>query len=63
MADGLGATVTGTVGAIRRSVKEGRDADEAANLLRRVDENGLHMTGELREEALKQIEAAAAGDD
>lgn len=63
MADGLGATVTGTVGAIRRSVEEGRDADEAADLVRRVDENGLHMTGELREEALKQIEAAAAGDD
>lgn len=63
MADGLGATVTGTVGAIRRSVKEGRDADEAVDLVRRVDENGLHMTGQLREEALKQIEAAATDDD
>lgn len=58
-ADGLGATVTGTVGAIVRAVEEGRDPDEAANLVRRVDGNGLHMTGELRETALEQIEAAA----
>jgi predicted nucleic acid-binding protein len=60
VADGLGATVTGTVGVVVRNVADGRlDAEEAKGLVRRIDDNGLHMTGELREKAYALIDDAA----
>jgi predicted nucleic acid-binding protein len=63
VADGLGATVTGTVGVIVRAVEEhGMTAEEGKDLVRRVDSHGLHMTGELREKAYDLVEEAAEGE-
>jgi predicted nucleic acid-binding protein len=59
VARGLGATVTGTVGVIVRAVHEGMAADDAKDLIRDIDSHGLHMTGELRENAFNLIDAAA----
>ena len=59
VAEGLGATVTGTVGVVVRAVHEGLDPDEAKDLIRRIDSRGLHMTGELRETAYRLIDEAA----
>lgn len=60
VADGLGATVTGTVGVIARAVEErGMTAEEGKDLVRRVDSHGLHMTGELREKAYELVEEAS----
>lgn len=60
VARGLGATVTGTVGVIVRNVEAGRlTVPEAKELVRTVDGQGLHMTGELREKADDLIEDAA----
>lgn len=56
---GFGATVTGTIGIIVRAVSEELTASEGKSLVRRVDSNGLHMTGELREKASQLIEDAA----
>ncbi|RJX51504.1 hypothetical protein [Halonotius pteroides] len=57
----LGATVTGTVGIVVRAVTAGRlTSEEAKDLVRRLDNHGLHMTGELREQADKLIDDAAA---
>lgn len=57
----LGATVTGTVGIVVRAVTAGRlTPEEAKDLVRRLDNHGLHMTGELREQADKLIDDAAA---
>ena len=58
-ARGFGATVTGTVGVIVRSVEEGLDREEAYSLVRQIDSHGLHMTGELREKAYSLIDDAA----
>lgn len=58
-AGGLGATVTGTLGVVVRSVEAGRDPDDAKALLRRLDEQGLHMTAGLRERADELVEEAA----
>ena len=59
VADGLGATVTGTVGVVVRAVEE-RDmtAEAGKELIRRIDSHGLHMTGELREKAYELVEDA-----
>lgn len=59
VAEGLGATVTGTVGVVVRAVHEGMAPEEAKDLIRRVDSRGLHMTGELRETAYRLIDEAA----
>lgn len=59
VADGLGATVTGTVGVVVRAVQEGTDSGEAKELVRRLDGHGLHMTGELRETAFRLVDEAA----
>jgi predicted nucleic acid-binding protein len=63
VADGLGATVTGTVGVIVRAVEE-RDltAETGKALVRRVDSQGLHMTGELRDKAYELVEDAAKNE-
>lgn len=57
--DGLGATVTGTVGVVVRAVEEGMSPEEAKDTVRRVDQHGLHMTAELRETAYDLIEKRA----
>ncbi len=59
VAEGFGATVTGTVGVVVRAVHEGMDPEEAKDLIRRIDSRGLHMTGELRETAYRLIDEAA----
>ncbi len=55
VARGFGATVTGTVGVVVRAVDEGMTAEEAKETVRRIDQNGLHMTAELREKAYELI--------
>jgi predicted nucleic acid-binding protein len=57
--DGLGVTVTGTVGVVVRAVEEGMSAEKAKDVVRRVDGHGLHMTAELRETAYDLIEERA----
>lgn len=54
IADGLGATVTGTFGVVVRATiaDEYLSADQAKRIVRRIDSHGLHLTGELREQAL-----------
>lgn len=59
VARGFGATVTGTIGVVVRAVEEGYARDDARALVRRIDSNGLHMTGELREKADALIDDAA----
>lgn len=56
VSEGFGATVTGTVGVVVRAVDEGLSADEAKEIIRRIDEHGLHMTAELRETAYRLID-------
>jgi predicted nucleic acid-binding protein len=59
VAEGLGASVTGTIGVVVYNVEEDRlDAAEAKRLLRAIDGRGFHMTGALRERADELIEAA-----
>ncbi|PGF17119.1 hypothetical protein CP556_13995 [Natrinema sp. CBA1119] len=59
VADGLGATVTGTIGVVVSAVEAGLSEDDAKAVVRRVDEHGLHMTAELQAKADELIEAAA----
>lgn len=56
---GFGATVTGTIGVVVRAVEDGLSASEGNTLVRRIDDQGLHMTGELRERADDLIDEAA----
>lgn len=64
MARTLGATVTGTIGVVVRAVSAGRiTTDEGTELVRRLDSHGLHLTGELREQADDLIAEAADGDN
>lgn len=59
VANGLGATVTGTVGVVVRCVAEGLDPSAAKTLVRQLDRHGLHMTASLRNRAMELIEDAA----
>ena len=59
VAEGFDATVTGTIGVVVRAVDEGSPPGEAKSLVRRLDSNGLHLTGELRETADRLIDEAA----
>ncbi|WP_435076932.1 hypothetical protein [Halococcus sp. AFM35] len=60
VAEGLGATVTGTIGVVVRAVSDGElTGEEGKKLVERLDERGLHMTGELRQRAIELIEDAA----
>jgi predicted nucleic acid-binding protein len=62
VAEGLGATVTGTIGVVVRAVSDGElTGEEGTKLVKRLDERGLHMTGELRRRAIELIEDAARG--
>lgn len=63
VAAGFDVTVTGTIGVVVRAVEEGLPPSAGKDLVRRLDEHGLHMTGELREHADELIEEAAARRD
>jgi predicted nucleic acid-binding protein len=64
VAEGLGATVTGTIGVVVRAVSDGElTGKEGKRLIERLDERGLHMTGELRRRAIELVEDAAAECD
>lgn len=57
--EGLGATVTGTIGVVARNVADDNlTAEQAKDPVRRIDSQGLHMTGQLREKAYDLIEDA-----
>ena len=58
-AQGLGATVTGTIGVVVRAVDDGLSSKSAHEVIDRIDSRGLHMTGSLREKAYSLIEDAA----
>jgi len=59
VARGLGAEVTGTIGVLVSAVDAGiYDVNRAKQLVRLLDEHGLHMTAELREKADELIENA-----
>ncbi|WP_254531080.1 hypothetical protein [Natrinema gelatinilyticum] len=60
VARGLGATITGTIGTVGRTVQEGLPENDAKVVVRRVDEHGLHMTAELRDRANELIGEAAS---
>jgi len=60
VAEGFGASVTGTVGVVVRAVHEGMSEEEAKETVRLIDENGLHMTAEVREKAYELIKEQAS---
>jgi predicted nucleic acid-binding protein len=55
----LGATVTGTFGVVVRAAAADRyfSADQAKRVVRRIDSHGMHLTGELREQAVGEAES------
>ncbi|WP_181685564.1 hypothetical protein [Halorhabdus salina] len=57
IADGLGATVTGTFGVVVRAASEDKylKTTQAKRIVRRIDSHGLHLTGELRAEAIGDV--------
>ena len=62
VAGDFGATVTGTIGVVVRAVHEGLSGDEAKSIVREIDSQGLHLTGELRDTAFDLIDEAAGAD-
>lgn len=58
IADGLGATVTGTFGTVARATTADKyfSTAEAKRVVRRTDSNGVQMTGRLREQAVGEVE-------
>lgn len=58
-ADGLGATVTGTLGVLVHAVESGHDPDAARSLLDRIEEQGFHTTADLRQQVERLIGDAA----
>lgn len=62
VAGDFGATVTGTVGVVVRAVHEELSGDEAKSIVREIDAQGLHLTGELRDTAFDLIDEAADAD-
>jgi len=54
VAEGLGATVTGSFGVVVRAAAEDKyiKPEQAKRIARRLDSHGLHMTGEMRERAV-----------
>lgn len=63
VAAGFDVTVTGTIGVVVRAVDEGLPPSAGKDIVRRLDDHGLHMTGELREHADELIEETAAERD
>lgn len=58
IADGLGATVTGTFGTVARAANEDKyfSTAEAKRVIRRTDSHGVQMTGRLREQAVGEVD-------
>ena len=58
VAEGFGATVTGTFGVVVRAAAVDRyfSANQAKRVVRRIDSNGMHLTGEMREQAVGATE-------
>jgi predicted nucleic acid-binding protein len=58
IADGLGATVTGTFGTVARAAAADKyfSTAEAKRVIRRTDSHGVQMTGQLREQAVGEVE-------
>lgn len=58
VAEGLGATVTGTFGLIVRASLEDKyfSTAQAKRVVRRTDHHGLQMTGRLRERAIGEVD-------
>lgn len=57
VAEGLGATVTGSFGAVIRASTDDKylSPTQAKRIVRRIDTNGLHLTGELRAQAVGDL--------
>jgi len=57
VAEGLGATVTGTFGTVVRAASEDKylKTTQAKRIVRRIDSHGLHLTGELRAQAVGDL--------
>jgi predicted nucleic acid-binding protein len=60
VADGLGATVTGTIGVLVRAVEAGLSTEDARRIVRAIDTNGLHMTAQLRAKAMELLDEAGS---
>nr|WP_284731820.1 hypothetical protein [Halorientalis regularis] len=58
VAEGFGATVTGTFGVVVRAAVSDKyfSQSQAKRVVRRIDSHGLHLTGELREQAVGEAE-------
>jgi len=58
VAEGFGATVTGTFGVVVRAAISDKyfSQSQAKRVVRRIDSHGLHLTGELREQAVGATE-------
>jgi len=58
MAQGLGAQVTSSFGVVVRAAIEDKylSPTQAKRIVRRIDQHGTHLTGELRERAVGEIE-------
>jgi predicted nucleic acid-binding protein len=58
IADGLGATITGTFGIVVRASLEDKyfPTTQAKRVVRRTDHHGLQMTGQLRERAIGEVD-------
>jgi predicted nucleic acid-binding protein len=58
VAEGFGATVTGTFGVVVRAAVPDKyfSQSQAKRVVRRIDSHGLHLTGELREQAVGEAE-------
>lgn len=59
LADGLGATVTGTFGlTVRASIDDKYfSVNQAKRVIRRTDHHGVQMTGQLRERAIGEVDS------
>lgn len=57
LAEGLGATVTSAFGVVVRAATEDKylSPTQAKRIVRRIDDQGLGMTGELREQVVGEI--------
>jgi predicted nucleic acid-binding protein len=58
LAEGLGATVTGTFGLTARASMDDKyfSITQAKRVIRRTDHHGLQMTGQLRERAIGEVD-------
>jgi predicted nucleic acid-binding protein len=58
VADGLGATVTGTFGIVVRVSMDDKyfSTNQAKRVIRRTDHHGIQMTGRLRERAIGEVD-------